>query len=85
MVNSNLTFSEIGMDKDTTLFFCEPAISGGGLDQSNMFANLSDEFIKRLDVSKNNPNIPDWRAVGKGINLHGICLNKSCIAKENKS
>ena len=81
MVNSNLTFSEIGMDKDSIIFFVDQAVSGGGLDQSNMFANFSGEFIKRLDVSKNNPNITDWRAVGKGINLHGICLNKSCIAK----
>ena len=28
MVNSNLTFSEIGMDKDSTIFFVNQVISG---------------------------------------------------------
>ena len=81
IVNSNQTFSEIGINNDCSLFFNCPAIAGGGRDDYSTFANLSDEFIKRLDISYNDPNIPDWRAVGKGINLHGICLNKNCVAK----
>ena len=73
------TFSEIGINKDCSLFFNTQGISGGGGSEYNTFANLSDEFIKRLDVSDDD-NIPDWRTVGKGINLHGICLNQNCVA-----
>ena len=79
-VSSILTFSEIGINKDCNLFFMNPAISGGCGSEYSKFANLSDEFISKIDVSRNNPNIPKWRTVGKGINLHGICLNKNCVA-----
>ena len=71
---SNKSFSEIGIKNGCTLVILPPLCGGGG---ENDFANLSDEFIKTLDVSDDD-NIPDWRIVGKGINLHGICLNKNC-------
>ena len=74
---SNQTFSEIGINKDCRVTIAQ-LVKGGGNDY-NTFANLSDEFIKRLDVSDDH-NIPDWRTVGKGINLHGICLNQNCVA-----
>ena len=80
VIYSNQTFSEIGINNDCNLFIMNQAKSGGGGSEYSTFANLSDEFIKKLDVS-NNKNIPDWRTVGKGINLHGICLNKNCVAK----
>ena len=47
----------------------------------NRFANLSEEFIRKDEVSKNDPNIPDWRTIGKGINLYGICNYHNCQAK----
>ena len=42
MVNSKSTFKEIGMDKDSTVFFFEQAISGGKIKESNKYENLSD-------------------------------------------
>ena len=79
LVASIQTFSEIGLNEDYSLFFNSQAESGGGGSEYSTFANLSDEFIKRLDVFDDD-NIPDWRTVGKGINLHGICLNQNCVA-----
>ena len=79
-IATNFTFREIGINTDCDIFFGNPGISGGGGSESNTFANLSEEFIRKDNVSINNPNIPDWRAVGKGINLYGICKNKNCVA-----
>ena len=57
---------------------------GGGYNE-NEFANLNKEFIRKDNVcSNNNSNIPDWRTVGMGINLYGICSNDKCRAKGNQ-
>lgn len=56
---------------------------GGG--DENEFANLNKEFIRKDNVcSNNNSNIPDWRTVGMGINIYGICSNDKCRAKGNQ-
>ena len=39
------------------------------------------KFVREDKVSKNDPNIPEWRTIGKGINLYGICNNDNCQAK----
>ena len=53
---------------------------GGG--DTNVFANLSDDFITHKIVSEyDDPNIPDWRTISRGINLYGICENSKCVAK----
>ena len=50
-------------------------------DLPNEFANLSEEFIRMDTVSSyNKSNIPDWRTVGRGINLYGICQRNECKA-----
>ena len=59
---------------------CVNAVRGGG--DTNVFANLSDDYITQSNVTKfNDPRIPDWRVVAKGINLYGICENSKCKAK----
>ena len=58
------------------------AIRGGGGNDTNVFANLNDDFITYRNVAKyDDPDVPDWRTVCKGINLYGICENSKCIAK----
>ena len=79
LLYSNKSFSEIGINNDCTLVLISGYCGGGSGNDYDTFANLSDEFIKRLDVSDDD-NIPDWRTVGKGINLYGICLNQNCEA-----
>ena len=75
------TFKEIGIYSDSRISINGPARCGGGGEESNRFANLSEEFIRKDNVSKYNPNIPKWRLIGKGINLYGICQNSNCVAK----
>ena len=72
-MNCILTFREIGMTNDYKIIIANKAIVGGDGPESNIFANLSEEFIQKDNVSSNNPNIPDKRAIGKGINLYDIC------------
>lgn len=74
------TFQSIGITHSANIVVFNQAISGGG----SRFANLSDEFIRKDNVSHNNPNIPKWRTIGKGINLYGICKNERCIANEKQ-
>ena len=64
--------------RDCEIYINNPAISGGGED-SVKFANLSNEFVTKRNVVVD-PKIPDWRIIGKGINLYGICSNSSCAA-----
>ena len=78
---SIFTFKEIGINSDSRISINNQAISGGGGEESNRFANLSEEFIRKDNVSENNPNIPKWRTIGEGINLYGICQNSNCVAK----
>lgn len=79
-MNSIQTFQEIGLTHDAKIITINLAISGGCEDM-NRFANLSDEFLRKDEVQENDPNIPDWRTIGKGINLYGICNYNSCKAK----
>ena len=72
------TFREIGLTYDARILLNDKPISGG---EENRFANLSDEFLRKDDVAHNNPNIPKWRYIGKGINLYGICNYSGCEAK----
>ena len=74
------TFQEIGLTYDARIAVNNQAIAGGGEDM-NRFANLSEEFIRKDEVSKYNPLIPKWRYIVKGINLYGICSCDSCEAK----
>ena len=76
-----LTFREIGIIENCRISLNNQAIAGGGGEESNKFANLSEEFIRRDDVSSSDANIPKWRIIGKGINLYGICQNNNCVAK----
>lgn len=78
---SILTFKEIGIYSDSRIIMGGQGISGGGGEESTRFANLSEEFIRKDNVSEYNPNIPKWRTIGKGINLYGICQNSNCVAK----
>ena len=80
-VCSILTFREIGIIENCRISLNNQAIAGGGGEESNKFANLSEEFIRRDDVSSSDANIPKWRIIGKGINLYGICQNNNCVAK----
>ena len=74
------TFRELDLE-DGENITCSEYYDGGG--NMNDFANLSDEFLIKVDVSYS-PNIPKWRTVGKGINLFGICKNNNCQAKGNQ-
>ena len=76
-IASRRTFRKIGITNDCKLHIMNQAISGG----QNEFSNLSEEFIRRDNVSSHNSSIPDWRIIGKGINLYGICQNNNCVAK----
>ena len=78
-MNSIQTFQEIGLTHDARIFTINQALSG--CDDMNGFANLSDEFLRKDEVQENDPNIPYWRTIGKGINLYGICNYNSCKAK----
>ena len=67
---SILTFQEIGLTHDARIALINQAIAGGGGGDMNRFANLSDEFLRKDDVAHNDPNIPKWRTIGKGIKSH---------------
>jgi len=74
---NNKTLSALNIKRFIRI--CDNYNPGGG--DENTFANLNKDFIREDNVSCNNSNIPDWRIVGKGINLYGICLNENCEAK----
>ena len=83
-VDSVVTFQEIGLtcdDRISLISLQTQAIAGGCGEVMNRFANLSNEFLRKDEVSVNDPNIPKWRTIGKGINLYGICNYNSCKAK----
>ena len=74
---NNATLRELNMNRVIRI----PQNYEPGGDE-NTFSNLNKEFIRQDNVCKNNnPNIPDWRVIGMGINLYGICLNDNCKAK----
>ena len=73
-LNSSKKFKEIGVERNDILLIDYRFVGGGPEDIVN-------KFIRENEVSKNDPNIPDWRTIGKGINLYGICNNDNCQAK----
>ena len=79
VLRNDRTFESYDIEDDDNITSNDRSEGGGGED-STSFANLSEEFIRRDDVSHNNPNIPSWRTIAKGINLYGICKNDKCIA-----
>jgi hypothetical protein len=79
-IDNIITFREIGLKNNAEVMITTQLIFGG-CENMCRFANLSEEFIRKDNVSKYNPNIPKWRLIGKGINLYGICQNSNCVAK----
>ena len=78
--DENLTLDESHIKNGDEIIICKPDFNrGGGPDE---FANLSKEFIRKDEVlSSDSKNVPDWRIVGPGINLYGICEQENCVAK----
>lgn len=77
--DENLTLDESHIKNGDEIIICKPDFNrGGGPDE---FANLSKEFIRKDEVlSSDSKNVPDWRIVGPGINLYGICEQENCVA-----
>jgi len=82
-IDNIITFREIGLKNNAEVMITTQLIFGG-CENMCRFANLSEEFIRKDEVSDNVPNIPKWRTIGKGINLYGICKNDNCEAKGNQ-
>ena len=78
-VNSTKTFRELDVEEGHFINISEYYDSGPKYDR---LANL--ELMRKDEVSNNNPNIPIWRTIGKGINLYGICNNDNCQAKRRQ-
>lgn len=77
--NSTKTFRELDVEEGHLINISEYYDNGPIYDR---FANL--ELMRKDEVSNNNPNIPIWRTIGKGINLYGICNNDNCQAKRRQ-
>lgn len=76
--DENLTLEESHIKNDGTIIIGKSDNKGGGQDE---FANLSKEFIRKDEVlSSDSKKVPDWRCVGPGINLYGICEQENCVA-----
>ena len=82
-IDNIITFWEIGLKNNAEVMITTQLIIGG-CENMCRFVNLSKEFIRKDEVSDNVPNIPKWRAIGKGINLYVICKNDNCEAKGNQ-
>ena len=78
LTDENLTLDECRINNGDEIIIVETDVKGGGPDE---FANLSKEFIRKDEVlSSDSKNVPDWRSVGPGINLYGICEQENCVA-----
>lgn len=72
-----------GFDPEEMAISISSNVRGGG--NPNEFANLSDEYLVKREVgSYDDPDIPDWRTIGKGINLYGTCENSNCCANRER-
>ena len=78
-VNNTETFRELDVEEGYNICISEYY---GNRPIYDRLANL--ELMRKDEVSNNNPNIPIWRTIGKGINLYGICKNDNCEAKGNQ-
>jgi len=77
--DESLTLNESRVKNGATITIGKSDVKGGGEDE---FANLSQEFIRKDEVlSSDSKEVPDWRCIGKGINLYGICEQENCVAK----
>ena len=77
--DENLTLEQCHIRNGVEIIVDQTGPRGGGPDE---FANLSKEFIRKDEVlSSDSKNVPDWRSVGPGINLYGICEQENCVAK----
>ena len=77
--DENLTLKQCYIKNGDEIIVDKEGFGGGGPDE---FANLSKEFIRKDEVlSSDSKNVPDWRIVGPGINLYGICEQENCVAK----
>ena len=77
--DESLTLYEYHIQNDDIITVGMPSVAGGG--GPDEFANLSEEFIRKDEVLSSDSNAPDWRAVGRGINLYGICQHDECVVK----
>ena len=78
LMDENLTLDECRINNGDEIIIGKTDVVGGGPDE---FANLSEEFIRKDEVlSSDSKNVPDWRSVGPGINLYGICEQENCVA-----
>lgn len=76
--DESLTLNECRIHNGDTIIIGKSDVKGGGPDE---FANLSKEFIRKDEVlSSDSKKVPDWRCVGRGINLYGICQQENCVA-----
>ena len=76
--DENLTLEQCHIRNGVEIIVDQTGPRGGGPDE---FANLSKEFIRKDEVlSSDSKNVPDWRIVGPGINLYGICEQENCVA-----
>ena len=79
LTDENLTLDKCRITNGDEIIIVNTDVVGGGPDE---FANLSKEFIRKDEVlSSDSKNVPDWRSVGPGINLYGICEQENCVAK----
>lgn len=78
LMDENRTLDECHIKNGDEIIIGITDVFGGGPDE---FANLSKEFIRKDEVlSSDSKNVPDWRSVGPGINLYGICEQENCVA-----
>ena len=74
--DESLTLYEYHIKNDGSIIIGKTDVKG----VSDDFANLNEEFIRKDKVLSSDSNVPDWRCVGKGINLYGICQQDRCVA-----
>jgi ubiquitin len=71
------TLADYNIQMESTLHLVLRLRGGGGADP-RMFANLQNDGNSTLHQWSN--NAPDWRCVGRGLALEGVCTNEQCEA-----
>ena len=75
---SILTFQEIGLIHDESIFIYNQGISGGG---GMTFTDVSKKNTINLGFSS---SAPSYRTARKGLNIFGICKKNDCKAYEKE-